>query len=129
MGRDVFVMTEAVREHRANALLHYLRDNADRAVPAIELALHLQIGGDRESKRRIVRKLIEHMHERGTRICADFSSKSGGYWIARNDREWRDYRVSREIHARFEFVALRKMKTAAMERQSGQAVLAGMGQD
>lgn len=127
MARDVFSMTRPVLQQRKAALLGYLRDHRQRPVPAIELAGHLQIGavgGDRETKRRKVRKIVSALRGDGFCVCAGFGAKGeGGYWLAEDDREWREYLEARRMGARFEFVTVLRMSEAARDKSAGQRML------
>lgn len=38
---------------------------------------------------RMVRKEIEHLRDNGVRIC---SSESGGYWLAKSESEYKEFR-------------------------------------
>lgn len=104
------------------SLLAYLRSHNDRSVLAIELADALALDGNREAKRRKVRRIVEALHDEGHRICADCAS-DGGYWLARSDEEWRSYKESRRSAARFKFVAVRTMSDRSRDRRNGQAFL------
>ena len=121
--KSVIVMPGPVRGAYINAISVYLRDRTDRAVPAIELAEHLKLLGNHETRRRAVRKLIKQMHEEGIMICADSHPTEGGYWYARDDGEWSRYLDARASQARFKFVAIRTMREAAADRNSGQGRL------
>ncbi len=98
---------------------------ADRPIPAIELAERLAIEGNHESKRRSIRKLVEKLHAGGYAVCADCHGTEGGYWLARSDKEWHEYKETRQGGARFEFVRARQMAVAARERSDGQQVMFG----
>ncbi len=129
MARDFFAGTRAVRRARKNAVMAYLAKHRDRPVPAIELAEAARVAGEsHESKRRRVRELITELRDDGSRICAGHRADGGegcelGYWLARDDGEWRQYTEARRSRAKFEFVAVRKMRTAACEERTGQGKL------
>ena len=119
---------ERVQSLRLAALTKALMGNLNAGTPgpmtAIELAEYCGYGGNHENKRRRVRELIEAAHQRGMRICAATGrAEDCGYWAARNDAEWAVYQAARAAKAKFEFVRLRGMKTAAGEQQSGQQML------
>ena len=88
---------------------------------AFMLAIRCGIGGNRESRRRIVRFAIEHLRREpiGARICANIS----GYWLACDGTEWEAYLESRKTGARFEFVRERKMREAARDATNRQGRL------
>jgi hypothetical protein len=46
---------------------------------------------------RYVRETIHALRREGCRIVTD--TKDGGYWIARNDEEWRVFRRKENIYA------------------------------
>lgn len=103
----------------ALALLERYHD--DRPLTAIEIAeaLGLAPRGNRESKRREVRFVVEDLREVGYRVCAS----DDGYWLARGATEWAAYLEARKTNARFDFVAVRKMTEAARDRAAEQGVL------
>jgi len=114
---------------RREAMRRYLGENPDRAVPAIEIARRLGIGGlstGRENLRRRVREVARELREQdGVSLCADHHP-DGGYWLARSGGEWRRYLEAKRMAARFKFVSLRRMSVAVSERNSGQMRL-GIG--
>jgi len=120
-------MTKTVMKMRMKACVQYLMAHRDQAATAVEIAQALQImaeGGDVETKRRTVRTIIRLLRdEDGYAICADIHPTEGGYWIARSDQEWRDYKEARKRQARFGFVAVRRMATASQEKRDGQGRL------
>jgi hypothetical protein len=93
----------------------------DGPLAAIDLATANEIGGPRESKRRIVRAAIERL--RNEPIGARVIATNGGYYLARDEREWQDYLAARAAGARFEFVRERKMAAAAYEAAGHQGKL------
>ena len=124
-------MTTPIREARKGQLARYLREHDDRPVAAIELATYLQIGavgGDRETKRRVVRMLVERLRKDGYAICAGSDAEgNGGYWIAQNDGDWRNYLTSRASGAKYTFVRVRQMAEAARDQRTGQQKMAFAG--
>ena len=116
-------MTKTVMKMRMKACVQYLMAHRDHAVAASEIATALQImaeGGDTEAKRRTVRTIVKLLRDDGYAICADIHPTEGGYWLARNDQEWADYKEARRRKARFGFVAVARMATASQERRDGQ---------
>lgn len=131
-------MSCAVQNARMQAVLKMLQSDRGRPIPAIELAsfagiMEITFSADmqRETKRRRVREVVEALRGVGYRICAGFmpgsdSDEAGlGYWMARDAVEWKRYLDSRTSKARFEFVQVKKMASAASEKASGQASLFG----
>lgn len=115
--------------NRRLAPLHwYLRRHTGRAILAVELATHLGIGGNHENKRRGVRRIVERLRNDGHRICADCHPTKGGYWLAADVAEWQAYEAARESGARFEFVAVKRMREAATDRSCGQGKLFADGE-
>lgn len=71
--------------------------NADRAMTAAQIAARLGLSGCRETQRRRVRAMTLALRDKGCRIVAN---QIDGIWLARNDREWRDYLEGRKIEAK-----------------------------
>ena len=116
-------MTRPVMGQRMSAVRVYLDRHRDRTVTAIELAEHVQLWGNHETKRRAMRRIVAKLHDDGLRICADCHPTDGGYWLARDAGEWRRYQESLASKARFQFVKNRRMKEAVTDRLSGQRQL------
>lgn len=76
--------------------LAILRD-ADRPMTAAQIAKRLGLPGCRETQRRRVRAMTLALRDKGCRIVAN---QTDGIWLARNDREWRDYLEGRKIEAK-----------------------------
>jgi len=128
-----------VHEIRLHAVLCALEKNRTRPLNAVELAAHAGLHYAHETNRRRVRELVAELRETGQRICAGWmpgSDEGGaadtavahgegalGYWLARDDAEWKAYQESKRAAARFAFVRIRLMATAANEAQSGQGRL------
>lgn len=91
----------------------------DLPCSASSLGTVLDIPGAHETRRRRVRELMETARETGHRVCAN----GEGYWLARSDAEWAAYTQARKSGARFEFVRLRRMATAATEAANRQGRL------
>lgn len=96
--------------------------DATGPIPAIALAGRLGFVGDRETKRRKVRRVILRIRLWGHRVCA---SLANGYWLARNDTEWREYREAVTRKLCFRFKDLNDQKRAAAERVTRQGRLFG----
>ena len=90
---------------------------------AIMLAARAGIVANRESRRRIVRDVVARLREQGHRICAEIPGGRTGYWLAREDAEWREYLEATRTGAKFRFVVARRAARAAEERIVGQGVL------
>ena len=117
-----------VHEIRLHAVLCALEKNRGLGTPrpllSVELAEHAGIRGNHENKRRRVRELIAELHSTGSRICTSTGRPEDcGCWLARDDAEWRAYQETKARAARFAFVRIRLMATAANEKQSGQGRL------
>ena len=72
-------------------------EQADRAVVAIELAERLGIGGNRETRRRHVRAIIEQLRETGAMVVATLQD---GYFLTEDTSLWRNYLDGRQIDAK-----------------------------
>jgi hypothetical protein len=64
---------------------------------AAQIAARLGLPGCRETQRRRVRAMTLALRDRGCRIVAN---QTDGIWLARNEREWRDYLEGRKIEAK-----------------------------
>lgn len=131
-------MQEAERVHceRLHAVLAMLLWGCDRPRTAAELAMACGLHYAHETNRRRVREVIAELRENGYRIVAGFRRGNSpntaegdhvagelGYWMVRDDGEWKAYLESRRSSARFEFVIVRTMATAAGEIAAGQGRL------
>jgi len=72
-------------------------EQAQRPMVAAELARSLHLGGSRESQRRHVRAVIEHLRDNGSMVVA---KRQRGYWLAGDLSLWKDYLDSRQIDAK-----------------------------
>ena len=117
-------MSAPIREARKGQLLRQLQTHRERPIAAIELAKHLGIDGNHETRRRAVRMLIGLLHRDGYAICADCHPTGGGYWLARDDAEWHRYKEARKLGHRCDFVKIRRMAEAARDRCTGQQEMA-----
>ena len=64
---------------------------------AIEIAEELGLGGCRETKRRHVREIVKELRDKGNRVIGTIRD---GYYLARDDKQWRDYLESRQVGAK-----------------------------
>jgi len=119
---SVVVETRCVKQVRKGAMFRHLLSHRDGPTTAVVLAEASQITGTREAVRRHVRRIIELLRADGVRICAD-CQPNGGYWVARDDAEWHRYLSARGTRARFAFVRLGAMRTAANDQRNGQGRL------
>ena len=114
------------KRRHMQVVLRRLRRRRSRPILAIDFARDLKIDvfATADSRKRPVRRAVRTLRNvEGKQICADCHPTKGGYWLARNDTEWRRYRERRARNARFEFVSIRKMRDASSERNSGQKTL------
>lgn len=86
---------DVTTDELANCLA-ILKD-ADRPMTAAQIAARLGLSGCRETQRRRVRAMTLALRDKGCRIVAN---QIDGIWLARNDREWRDYLEGRKIEAK-----------------------------
>lgn len=91
-------------------------------VHALDVAAHLGIAGSNdEHTKRIVRDLVKFARdEHGKRIC---SNLSGGYWLARDAAEWKEFNEGRRTTAGFKFVDIRKQERAVTDAMNVQEEL------
>lgn len=103
----------------AAALARRLKDRP-KPVNARTLAACLGIAGNVESRKRIVRKIVEHLRETcGRRVCAN----NDGYWLAESATEWAAYLAAQKSGLVFGFVRLKRAKVAVADRMGGQGSL------
>jgi len=76
--------------------LRVLQDIA-KPIVAADLAKKLALGGSRESQRRHVRAVIEHLRDNGSMVVATLQQ---GYWLTEDQRLWKDYLEGRQIDAK-----------------------------
>ena len=72
-------------------------EQAQRPMVAAELARSLHLGGSRESQRRHVRAIAEHLRDNGSMVVATLQQ---GYWLTEDQRLWKDYLEGRQIDAK-----------------------------
>jgi len=64
---------------------------------AVELARKLNLAGNRETCRRHVRAIIEHLRDNGSMIIATLQD---GYFLTEDGELWKDYLDHRQIDAK-----------------------------
>ena len=87
---------ENVTTDMAAALARLLKARTEPIVAA-DIAMALKLGGDRETQRRHVRRIVKHLRDGGSRIVATIA---GGYWLTADDAMWKDYLEGRSIDAK-----------------------------
>jgi len=104
---------------QVGACLQVLKE-ATEPIVAADLAERLGLAGKRETKRRKVRAMVEHLRDNGARIIATLNS---GYWLTGDSEIWCDYLAKRTIDSkRILGEAYRRRRDAAMG-ESGQGYL------
>ena len=86
---------------------------------ARDLGAAIGAKGSVESIRRRAREAVEFARELGLPVVGNHL----GYWMARSEKEWRDYREARVKGNRFDFVRMKKATTAISEKLTGQGKL------
>jgi hypothetical protein len=99
------------------ACLRILQSSNEPLVAA-ELAVRLQLAGNRETQRRHIRAIVKHLRDNGSMIIATLTD---GYWLTEDDGLWRDYNEGRQIDAKKIFAETHKRKM--LMDQKGQGVL------
>ncbi len=94
-------------------------ESADEPLVAAELARKLRLSGSRESQRRHVRALVEHLRDNGSMIIATLQN---GYWLTEDSALWRDYLEGRQIDAKRILGETHKRKRTLADAQ-GQGLL------
>jgi len=74
-----------------------LLETAAESMVAAELAKRLRLAGSRETQRRHIRAIVEHLRKNGSHIVATLTD---GYWLTKDDNLWRDYLEGRQIDAK-----------------------------
>ena len=90
---------------------------------AVSIAKQLGLGGSRETQRRHVRAIIEHLRDGGCKIIAAAS----GYWLTDDEKAWQEYQDSRQITAKHILGVTSKRKKESVRASSGQKTLFGSG--
>ena len=71
---------------------------SDGPIRAIAMAVKLGIEGNRESKRRHIRAIVQHLrNDCGNMIIGNFRQ---GYFITEDKKVWQDYLDGRQIDAK-----------------------------
>ena len=90
MNKPSITTSEAARALR-------ILQEADSPIVAAGLAAALGLAGNRETQRRHVRAIIEHLRADGSMIVATLQQ---GYWLTCDAALWRDYLEGRQIDAK-----------------------------
>lgn len=93
-----------------------LLETAAEPMVAAKLARRLILAGSRETQRRHVRAIVEHLRDNGSHIVATLTS---GYWLTKDDRIWRDYLEGRQIDAKRILGETHKRKRIAGSKGQG----------
>lgn len=72
-------------------------ESATEPIVAADLARKLYLVGNRESQRRHVRAIVEHLRKNGSQIVA---TRRDGYSLIEDSQLWRDYLDGRQIDAK-----------------------------
>jgi len=99
------------------ACLRILKTAAEPMVAA-DMAVRMQLAGNRETQRRHIRAIVKHLRDNGSRIVATLA---GGYWLTEDDELWREYNEGRQIDAKKIFAETHRRKM--LMDQKGQGVL------
>ena len=111
--------SEKVLRDRAQAVRDVLDRHDDGPMAARDLGGRIGLKGSVESIRRAVRAAVTAARELGLPVIANHE----GYWMGRDEREWRDYQEARKRELRFDFVRMRKATIAVSEKVTGQGKL------
>lgn len=96
-----------------------LLEEAAEPFVAAALARKLHLPGSRESQRRHVRAIVEHLRDNGLQIVATLQN---GYWLTEDSALWRDYLEGRQIDAKRILGETHKRKRMLADAQ-GQGLL------
>lgn len=88
---------------------------------AAALAAALWLSGNRESQRRHVRAIVEHLRDNGSMIVATLQQ---GYWLTEDSQLWKDYLEGRQIDAKRVLGETHKRKRMLADAK-GQGLLFG----
>lgn len=97
-------------------------ESATEPIVAAGLARKLGLSGVRETQRRHVRKIIEHLRNSGAWIVGD---NRVGYFLTPDAKVWREYQEHRQIEAKRTFGITHKRKRMLIDSK-GQGVLFDM---
>jgi len=100
-----------------------LLEGASGAMTAASIAERLGLSGCRETQRRHVRAIIEHLRDGACKIVA----AADGYWLTEDEKAWRDYQSSRQIDAKRILGVTGKRKKESDRASSGQKQLFRIG--
>ncbi len=103
----------------AAACLRLLR-RAGRPMTAAELAATLYFSGKRETQRRHVRLIVDHLRNTGAWIVANLQD---GYFLTNDAVRWAKYNDERQIGIKQTFGVTHKRKKAALADRRGQGFL------
>ena len=98
-------------------LLALLR-SASGPITAAAAAEKLDLPGNRETKRRYVRAIVNRLREHGARIIATLA---GGYWLTEEPAVWQSYLEHRQIDAKL--ILAEAHRRGRAEREVGQGLL------
>jgi len=90
---------------------------------AASIARQLGLSGTRETQRRHVRAIIDHLRAGGCKVVGG----SCGYWLTDDEKTWRDYLDSRQIGAKAVLGVTGQRKRESVRHSSGQKPLFGSG--
>jgi len=75
----------------------WILESAEEPIVAVDIARKLNLPGNRETQRRHVRAIIEHLRKGGAWIVG---FNPDGYFLTKDPQLWRDYLVGRQIDAK-----------------------------
>lgn len=108
-------------EEAANCLA--ILKSATKPIVAADLAARLRLSGSRETQRRHVRAIIEHLRKNGSWIVG---LNPEGYYLTKESQRqiWNDYLAGRQIDAKRILAVTHKSKKMLQDR-TGQGFLFG----
>jgi len=98
-----------------------LLEGASEVMPAASIAERLGLTGCRETQRRHVRAIIDHLRAGNCKVVAD----SQGYWLTDDEKVWRDYLENRQIDAKVVLGSAHRRRRESVRAGSGQRSLFG----
>lgn len=96
--------------------------SATKPIVAADLAAKLWLSGSRESQRRHVRAIIEHLRKENDSWIVGLNPD--GYFLTKDRQIWRDYNEGRGITAKRIFAEVHNRKKMLQDR-TGQGFLFG----
>jgi biotin operon repressor len=72
-------------------------EHATEPVTAADLAAMIGLTGNRETRRRMIRAIVESLREDGVWVVA---ANPSGYWLTYDLQTWQDYQEGRKIEAK-----------------------------